>query len=314
MQRDQTAASRSARIKELAKKLGFFAIGISRAEQLQPEARRLETWLKEGRHGTMNWMEDHFDMRTDPRILVPGARSVVSMLLNYHNPTQPADPTAPRISSYAYGADYHKVIRKKLKELIKQIRTEVGEIDGRVFVDSAPVMDKAWAQRAGLGWIGKHSNLINPKLGSWFFIAELIIDLELEPDAPIADHCGTCTRCIDACPTQAIIQPYIVDGSKCISYFTIEYKGELPLNYRGKFGNWIFGCDVCQQVCPWNRFAQPHAEPALNPPPELLQMSYEGWLDLSEEVFNQLFERSPLKRTKFEGLRRNIRFIKKPQD
>lgn len=257
----------------------------------------------------MAYMENHFDKRLDPRLLVDGAKSVVSLLLNYY-PSEIQNPASYKISKYAYGEDYHFVIKEKLKELLQFIQEEIGEVNGRVFVDSAPVLDKAWAAKSGLGWIGKNANLITQKVGSFYFIAELIIDLELEYDLPTTDHCGTCTACIDACPTQAIIQPYVVDGSKCISYFTIELKDNLPQEMKGQFNDWVFGCDVCQEVCPWNRFAKPHQEPLFEPKAELLQFSKRDWQELTKETFNKVFKNSAVKRTKFEGLMRNIDFVK----
>ncbi|CAN5863055.1 tRNA epoxyqueuosine(34) reductase QueG [soil metagenome] len=297
-------------IKAEAKRLGFEYCGISKAEFLEEEAPRLENWLKQNMHGEMKYMENHFDMRLDPRKLVPGAKSVVSLLLNYFTNEKQQDEHAPKISKYAYGEDYHLVIKRKLKEMMATINEKIGkEVGGRVFVDSAPVLDKAWAKKSGLGWIGKNSNLINKNSGSFFFIAELILDIELIPDNAVGDFCGTCTRCIDACPTDAIVNPYIVDGSKCISYFTIELKGMLPETEKGKFQNWSFGCDICQDVCPWNRFSKPHNEAAFHPKKELLSMSKKEWTEITEEVFQQLFKNSAVKRTKFEGLRRNIKFI-----
>lgn len=298
-------------IRQKATELGFFYCGVSKADFLSEEAPHLEKWLNEGRHGKMTYMENHFDKRLDPRLLVDGAKSVVSLLMNYYPAERQHDPQAPKISKYAYGKDYHFVIKERLKELLAFIREEIGEVEGRVFVDSAPVLDKAWAKKSGLGWIGKNGNLISPKHGSFFFIAELIIDLELEPDGPIKDYCGTCTRCIDACPTEAIVAPYVVDGSKCISYLTIELKDQLlPDAFQGKMDNWIFGCDVCQDVCPWNRFSTPHEEPDFLPNPDLLSLSKKEWIDLSEEVFQELFKKSAVKRTKFSGLQRNINFLK----
>lgn len=298
-------------IRQKATELGFFYCGVSKADFLSEEAPHLEKWLNEGRHGKMTYMENHFDKRLDPRLLVDGAKSVVSLLMNYYPAERQHDPEAPKISKYAYGKDYHFVIKERLKELLAFIREEIGEVEGRVFVDSAPVLDKAWAKKSGLGWIGKNGNLISPKHGSFFFIAELIIDLELEPDGPIKDYCGTCTRCIDACPTEAIVAPYVVDGSKCISYLTIELKDQLlPDAFQGKMDNWIFGCDVCQDVCPWNRFSTPHEEPDFLPNPDLLSLSKKEWIDLSEEVFQELFKKSAVKRTKFSGLQRNINFLK----
>lgn len=306
---ERLAEQRAAIVKSLAKELGFDFVGISKAEQLDTEARRLEHWLNQDMHGKMSYMANHFDMRIDPRKLVDGAKSVVSLLFNYYSDEQQTDREAPQLSKYAYGEDYHHVIKRKLKELMRRIHEEIGEVNGRVFVDSAPVMDKAWAQKSGLGWIGKNSNLITRSQGSFFFIAELIIDLELAPDGPIKDYCGTCTRCIDACPTDAIIAPYVVDGSKCISYFTIELKDEIPADMKGKFGNWMFGCDVCQDVCPWNRFSKPHQEEAFRPSQQLISMTKREWIELTEEVFQKLFRKSAVKRTKFEGLKRNIRFL-----
>ena len=297
-------------IKQKAQELGFISCGISKAEFLEAEAPRLEQWLRENRHGQMGYMERNFDKRLDPTLLVPGAKSVVTLLYNYYSPEEQSDPKAPKISKYAYGQDYHKVLKKKLKTFLNLIREEIGDVQGRCFVDSAPVMDKAWAAKSGLGWIGKNTNLIAKQTGSFFFIAELIIDLELEPDHPTTDHCGQCTACLDACPTEALTAPYQIDGSKCISYFTIELKEELPQEYQLKMDNWMFGCDVCQTVCPWNRFAKPHQEPAFDPHPDLLGMQAQEWKELTEEVFDQLFERSAVKRTQYSGLKRNIKFLK----
>lgn len=296
-------------IKSEAKRLGFLSCGISQAGFLEEEAPRLEKWLKEGKHGEMKYMENHFDMRLDPTKLVPGAKSVVSLLLNYY-PHEFQREGSYKISKYAYGTDYHFVIKDKLKSLMQFIQEEIGEVHGRVFVDSAPVLDKAWAAKSGLGWIGKHSNLLTKQNGSFYFIAELILDLELEYDTPVTDHCGSCTACIDACPTQAITEPYKVDGSKCISYFTIELKNELPALEKGKFDDWMFGCDVCQDVCPWNRFSKPHNEPLFNPYPGLLDMEKADWEEITEEVFRKIFKKSAVKRTKFSGLKRNIAFLK----
>ncbi|WP_373019220.1 tRNA epoxyqueuosine(34) reductase QueG [Muriicola sp.] len=296
------------RIKEEAKRLGFLSCGISRAEFLEEEAPRLEKWLKQGMQGEMRYMENHFDKRLDPRRLVDGAKSVISLLLNYY-PSEEQVPDTYKISKYAYGQDYHQVIKAKLRELHAFISREIGEVNGRAFVDSAPVLDKVWAARSGLGWIGKHSNLLTQQVGSFYFIAELIIDLELEYDTPVADHCGSCTACIDACPTEAIIQPYVVDGSKCISYLTIELRDEIPTSFRDKMDDWAFGCDVCQDVCPWNRFSKPHSEPLFNPHPDLLGMSKKDWEEITEEVFQKVFKGSAVKRTKFKGLKRNISFL-----
>jgi epoxyqueuosine reductase len=299
----------TAKIKSAADALGFLSCGISKADFLEDEAPRLEQWLNQGHHGSMSYMERHFDKRLDPRLLVPGAKSVVSLLLNYHTDKKQADPKAPKISSYAYGKDYHFVIKEKLKELMQIIHREVGEVNGRVFVDSAPVMDKAWAAKSGLGWLGKNTNLISKKVGSFFFIAELIIDLELDYDTPVTDHCGSCTACIDACPTDALIQPYQIDGSKCISYLTIELKENIPTEFKGQMDNWAFGCDICQTVCPWNRFATPHDQPAFEPQEELLNLTKSEWQEMTSVVFNKVFKNSAVKRTKFEGLKRNIKFL-----
>ena len=296
-------------IKTEAKRLGFLSCGISKAKFLEEEAPRLEAWLTKNRHGEMTYMENHFDKRLDPTLLVPDSKSVVSLLLNYYPEKQQREDSY-KISKYAYGTDYHFVIKDKLKSLFNFIQEEIGDVNGRVFVDSAPVLDKAWAAKSGLGWIGKHSNLITKETGSFYFIAELIIDLELDYDFPTTDHCGTCTACIDACPTQAIVDPYQVDGSKCISYFTIELKNEIPSNVRGQFDDWMFGCDVCQDVCPWNRFSKPHNEPLFNTNPILLSHSKKDWEELTEEVFQNAFKKSPIKRTKYSGLIRNIEFLK----
>ena len=299
----------SAKIKSAAHALGFLSCGIAKADFLEEEAPRLEQWLRQSHHGSMGYMERHFDKRLDPRRLVPGAKSVVSLLLNYHTDKTQVDPKAPKISTYAYGTDYHFVLKEKLKKLMQLIHTEIGEVNGRVFVDSAPVMDKAWAAKSGLGWIGKNTNLISKKMGSFFFIAELIIDLELDYDSPTTDHCGSCTACIDACPTEALHQPYQIDGSKCISYLTIELKDNIPTEFKGKMDNWVFGCDVCQTVCPWNRFASPHNEPAFEPHEDLLGLTNREWQEMTSEVFTTLFKNSAVKRTQFEGLKRNIKFL-----
>ncbi len=298
-------------ITQKARDLGFFHIGFSKAEFLEEEAPRLEQWLSKNYHGEMSYMANHFDKRLDPRLLVDDAKTVISLLFNYYTDQKQKDPEAPKISQYAYGEDYHHVIKDKLKELIAFIQEEIGEVNGRGFVDSAPVMDKAWAKKAGLGWIGKNANLITREQGSFFFIADLIIDLVIEADGPITDFCGTCTRCIDACPTDAIVQPYVVDGSKCISYLTIELKDELlPKEFAGKMDNWMFGCDICQDVCPWNRFSVLHNEERFQPTPQLLDLSKNDWHNLQEEGFQILFQRSAVKRTKFQGLKRNITFLK----
>ena len=284
--------------------------GVSKAEFLEEEAPRLEKWLKSNKHGNMQYMENNFDKRLDPRLLVGGAKTVVSLALNYFPEKVQVDDSY-KLSKYAYGEDYHFIIKWKLKELMKFISEEIGEVGGRVFVDSAPVLDRAWAKKSGLGWIGKNANLINKQAGSFFFIAELIIDLELEADGPVKDYCGTCTACIDECPTDAIPEPFVVDGSKCISYLTIELKDEIiPKEFQGKMEDWMFGCDICQDVCPWNRFSKPHSEPLLNPKPNLLGLNKRDWEDLTEEVFRDLFKNSAVKRTKFDGLKRNIGFLK----
>ncbi|MFD2516214.1 tRNA epoxyqueuosine(34) reductase QueG [Pontibacter locisalis] len=303
-------------IKQKAKELGFMYCGISKADFLEEEAPRLERWLNQNMHGQMHYMENHFDKRLDPRLLVDGAKSVVSLLLNYYpeKENQQQEEDTYKISKYAYGTDYHFVIKDKLKTLLNYINEEIGEVGGRCFVDSAPVLDKAWAKKSGLGWVGKNSNLITPQVGSFYFIAELIIDLELEYDGPIKDYCGSCTRCLDACPTGAIIEPYVVDGSKCISYFTIELKDQLPSEVHGKFGNWVFGCDICQDVCPWNRFSKAHNEPAFAPHPQLKELKSRDWQELTHEVFSQLFKKSAVKRTGYNGLMRNIRFIQENSD
>ncbi|MDA9215606.1 tRNA epoxyqueuosine(34) reductase QueG [Flavobacteriaceae bacterium] len=296
-------------IKDQAKRLGFMSCGISKAGFLEQEAPRLEAWLNQNRHGQMQYMENHFDKRLDPTKLVEGSKSVISLLLNYY-PQQLQRDDSYKISKYAYGTDYHFVIKDKLKELLHCIQEQVGDVHGRAFVDSAPVLDKAWAAKSGLGWIGKHSNLLSKQAGSFYFIAELIVDLDLDYDTPVTDHCGSCTACIDACPTQAIVEPYKVDGSKCISYFTIELKNEIPSSVSGQFDDWMFGCDVCQDVCPWNRFSKAHKEPLFDPHPDVLSNSKKDWEEITKEVFSEIFKKSPLKRTKFEGLRRNIEFLK----
>jgi len=297
-------------IKAEAERLGFLSCGISKAAFLETEAPRLENWLKKNMHGEMQYMENHFDKRLDPTKLVEGSKSVISLLLNYFPSEIQKDESAPKISKYAYGTDYHFVIKDKLKSLLHFIQDEIGEVEGRAFVDSAPVLDKAWAAKSGLGWIGKHSNLLTQQVGSFYFIAELIIDLELDYDHATTDHCGTCTACIDACPTEAITEPYVVDGSKCISYFTIELKENIPNNFKGQFDDWMFGCDICQDVCPWNKFSKTHSEPLFNPHPELLEMTKEDWEEITEDTFKKVFQKSAVKRTKYSGLVRNIDFLK----
>ncbi|MDN3708098.1 tRNA epoxyqueuosine(34) reductase QueG [Myroides ceti] len=295
-------------IKKEAQRLGFLSCGISEATFLEEEAPRLEKWLNNNMHGKMQYMENHFDKRLDPRLLVDGAKSVISLTLNYF-PSELQIEGSYKISKYAYGSDYHSVIKEKLRHLFEFINEEIGEINGRVFVDSAPVLDKAWAAKSGLGWVGKNNNLISKKNGSFFFIAELICDIELEYDHPATDHCGTCTACIDACPTQAIESPNVVNGSKCISYFTIELKDNIPEEMKGKFDDWMFGCDVCQDVCPWNRFSAPHSEPLLKPRENLLTMTKKDWEEITKETFDKVFKNSAVKRTKYDGLLRNIRFL-----
>lgn len=296
-------------IKSEAKRLGFLSCGISKAQFLEEEAPRLEKWLNQRMHGKMRYMENHFDKRLDPTLLVEGSKSVVSLLLNYY-PSEIQTEDSYKLSKYAYGTDYHFVIKDKLKSLLHFIQDEIGEVGGRAFVDSAPVLDKAWAAKSGLGWIGKHTNLLTQQVGSFYFIAELIIDLELDYDHAVTDHCGTCTACIDACPTEAITEPYVVDGSKCISYFTIELKENIPTEFNGKFDDWMFGCDVCQDVCPWNRFSKSHCEPLFNPHPDLLSMTKKDWEEITEDTFRKVFKKSAVKRTKFSGLKRNIEFLK----
>ncbi|NRS87275.1 epoxyqueuosine reductase [Flavobacterium sp. 7E] len=306
---NSSATTYSQLIKSEAKRLGFLSCGISKAGFLEEEAPRLENWLNNNHNGQMSYMENHFDKRLDPTLLVDDAKSVVSLLLNYY-PADLQSSDSYKISKYAYGQDYHFVIKEKLKELLFSIQENIGDVFGRAFVDSAPVLDKAWAAKSGLGWIGKNSNLITQKVGSFYFIAELILDLNLDYDNATTDHCGSCTACIDACPTQAIAEPYVVDGSKCISYYTIELKENIPFEMKGKFDEWAFGCDVCQDVCPWNRFSKSHNEPLFNPNPELLSMSKKDWEEITEETFRVVFKDSPIKRTKFKGLMRNIDFLK----
>ncbi|MEO6406757.1 MAG: tRNA epoxyqueuosine(34) reductase QueG [Ferruginibacter sp.] len=297
--------------KNLSKTLGFDHCGISKAVKLDDDARRLESWLNKGMQGTMQYMENYFDLRVDPSRLVPGARSVITLLLNYF-PAEDQNEDAPKIARYAFGKDYHEVIKEKLNLFLSILKENIGEIQGRGFVDSAPVLERTWAQRSGLGWIGKNGNLINKNQGSYFFIATLITDLELEYDSNmVRDYCGTCTRCIDNCPTDAILPGKVIDGSKCISYFTIELKDALiPGGMKGKFENWMFGCDICQQVCPWNRFSKPTSEIQFKPLPEILNFTKNDWEDLTEESFKNIFSKSPLKRTKYQGIKRNLKFIK----
>ncbi|MEP6792989.1 MAG: tRNA epoxyqueuosine(34) reductase QueG [Saprospiraceae bacterium] len=305
----------------MALRHGFMGVGIARAEHMDEEADQLEAWLAKGYHGEMSYMANHFEMRVDPTKLVPGAKSVVSLLYNYFPEADDSKLTTDdsrltigdssfKISKYAYGEDYHKVVRRRLKELVAELKKEVGDFHGRVFVDSAPVMERDWAKRSGQGWIGKNTLLIHPRQGSYFFLAEIILDVEFEYDQPIRDHCGTCTRCIDACPTEAISPAgYILDGSKCISYLTIELKSQIPEEFKGKMEDWIFGCDICQEVCPWNRFSKPHHEPAFEMDDRLKEYKKEDWFELTSEVFEDMFSKSPLKRTGYEGLKRNIKFV-----
>jgi epoxyqueuosine reductase len=283
------------------------ACGIAKADFLEDEATGLENWLKKGYHGDMSWMENYFDKRLDPRKLVPGAKSVISVLLNYY-PDEEQDNGAPKISKYAYGRDYHKVIRAKLKRMLNGIREEIGEVDGRGFVDSAPIMERAWAKRSGLGWIGKHSLLLTKGTGSFYFIGTLILDLELEQDGPVTDHCGSCTACIDACPTDAIVAPTVIDSNRCISYLTIEYKKELPQEYQSKMDGWAYGCDICQDVCPWNRFSEPHTEPDFEIRDHIKSKDWSDWEEISHELWDKMMQGSPIRRTGYEGFRRNIKF------
>ena len=291
--------------------LDFLDCGIAHAELLEEDAPRLRTWLNNGFHGDMNYMENHFEKRVDPRLLVEGARSLVIVLQNYHTTDKQVDPEAPRISKYAYGKDYHKIVRKKLKSLFSWMQEEMGPVQGRIFVDSAPVLERAWAAKAGLGWIGKHSLLLNRKYGSWFFLGMIISDLELEADNPMNEYCGDCTRCVDACPTHAILEDRNVDASRCISYLTIESKSEsIPQEFKNQMNMQAFGCDICQEVCPWNKNAHPHQENWLKPRPGLLEMTPEEWMNLDEHKYNEIFEGSAVKRAKFTGLRRNLNFLK----
>ncbi|MEQ8304630.1 MAG: tRNA epoxyqueuosine(34) reductase QueG [Cyclobacteriaceae bacterium] len=296
-------------IKKIAAEQGFSFCGISKAEFLESEAPKLDEWLKRNYQGTMGYLENHYEKRLDPTLLVPGAKSVISLIYNYF-PREDANQNSKfKVAKYAYGEDYHFVIKDKLTALTKSIREEIGDVQGRAFVDSAPVMERAWAQKSGIGWVGKNSLLLNRTMGSFFFLAELIVDLELDYDAATKDYCGSCTACIDACPTGAIPEPYVVDGSKCISYFTIELKDEIPSDMRGKFDNWIFGCDICQDICPWNRFSSPHHDPRLQASDEFREFDNKRWMELTEDVFHKVFKKSALKRTGFEGMSRNIKFV-----
>ena len=298
-------------IKNEAKRLGFISCGISRAEFLEDEAPRLEKWLKMKMNGEMKYMENYFEKRLDPRKLVDDAKSIISLTYNYY-PEDLQNKEAPKVSKYAYGMDYHYVIKEKLNFFLTFIKDKIGNVHGRAFVDSAPILEKAWAAKSGIGWVGKNSNLITKQVGSFYFLAELIVDLDLDYDTIESDHCGQCTACIDSCPTQAITQPYVVDGSKCISYFTIELKENIPKEFKGKFDDWVFGCDVCQDVCPWNKFSKPHKEPLFQTSSELMKMSRDEWNEITEETFNKIFKNSAVKRTGYKGLTRNLNFIKSP--
>jgi epoxyqueuosine reductase len=304
-----TKARHTQLLKEEAQRLGFLSCGISKAGFLEAEAPRLEQWLRDDRHGKMGYMANHFDKRLDPTLLVPDAKSVISLLFNYFPEAEQQDPEAPKFAKYAYGIDYHFVLKDKLKQLFQYLEEEIGTINGRVFVDSAPVMEKAWAAKSGLGWVGKNTNLIAKSTGSFFFITEIICDLEFDYDGPATDHCGSCTACIDACPTEALT-PYQIDASKCISYLTIELKDEIPSEFQGKMDNWAFGCDVCQTVCPWNRFSQVHKEPAFQPKEELLTYSAKDWEEITRETFDVIFKKSPVKRTGFDRLKQTFRFLR----
>ena len=296
-------------IKNEAKRLGFISCGISRAEFLEDEAPRLEKWLKTNMHGEMKYMENYFEKRLDPSKLVDDAKSVISLAYNYY-PKDLQNKEAPKISKYAYGMDYHYVIKEKLNFFLSFIKDKIGDVNGRAFVDSAPILEKAWASKSGIGWVGKNSNLITKQVGSFYFLAELIVDLELDYDGIESDHCGECTACIDSCPTQAIVEPYVVDGSKCISYFTIELKENIPNEFKEKFEDWVFGCDICQDVCPWNKFSKPHKEPLFQSTSELMKMSRDEWNEITKETFNKIFKNSAVKRTGYKGLTRNLNFIK----
>jgi epoxyqueuosine reductase len=297
-------------IKAEALRIGFLSCGIAKADFLEDEAINLDSWLNNNYHGEMKYMENHFDKRLDPRLLVDDAKSVISLSYNYF-PTQLQRNDSYKIAKYAYGQDYHHVIKSKLKELSVFIQDTIGEVKGRAFVDSAPIMERSWAAKSGIGWKGKNSLVIQKQQGSFFFLSELVVDLDLEYDTPMTDHCGTCTKCIDACPTSAILPNNTVDGSKCISYFTIELKDNIPNEFKGQFDDWAFGCDICQDVCPWNRFSKSHNEPLFTPKPELLSMNKKDWEEITEDVFSKVFKKSAVKRTKFSGLQRNISFLKK---
>ncbi|MEX2632890.1 MAG: tRNA epoxyqueuosine(34) reductase QueG [Balneolales bacterium] len=302
-------------IRQEAYRLGFEACGFAKARRLDDQERKLEEWLNGGKHGTMSWMENHFDKRVDPTKLVPGAKSVISVLCSYHQPDlaemHAQNDHQPKISKYAMGDDYHEVLKEKLFNLFNFTETLIGGLEGRVFVDSAPILDKAWAVEAGLGWVGKNSNILNRELGSWFFIGEMVIDAEFNYDQRVSDHCGSCTRCIDACPTEAIYEPYKVDGSKCISYFTIELRDEIPDEYHSRIGNWMYGCDICQDVCPWNRKARKGSEERLFARSDLTENDIDYWEELNLQEYRRLFKKNPVKRAKFEGLKRNIHVVSK---
>ena len=298
-------------IKNEAKRLGFISCGISRAEFLEDEAPRLEKWLKMKMNGEMKYMENYFEKRLDPTKLVDDAKSIISLTYNYY-PEDLQNKEAPKVSKYAYGMDYHYVIKEKLNFFLTFIKDKIGDVHGRAFVDSAPILEKAWAAKSGIGWVGKNSNLITKQVGSFYFLAELIVDLDLDYDTIESDHCGQCTACIDSCPTEAITEPYVVDGSKCISYFTIELKENIPQEFKGKFDDWVFGCDICQDVCPWNKFSKPHKEPLFQSSSELMKMSRDEWNEITEETFNKIFKNSAVKRTGYKGLTRNLNFIKSP--
>jgi epoxyqueuosine reductase len=304
-----TASKHTQNIKSIASEIGFQFCGIAKAQKLDEEADHLEEWLKRGYQGKMGYLENHFDKRLDPTLLVPGAKSVISLVYNYFPIKEESSEQHYKIAKYAYGQDYHQVIKEKLKLFMRRIHEEIGDVDGRVFVDSAPVHERAWAAKSGLGWMGKNSLLINRSMGSFFFLAELIIDLELEPDGPLKDYCGTCTACQEACPTDAIPEPYVVDGSRCISYLTIELKEAIPSEFKEKMNDWVFGCDICQDVCPWNRFSKPHEEAAFQPQ-GWEHFERKDWEELTDEVFQKIFRKSAVKRTKFKGLKRNIQFIR----
>lgn len=297
-------------IKSIASRSGFDFCGIAKAEPLTEDARRLEKWLKQGMHGSMHYMENHFELRVDPTKLVPGAKSVITVLKNYYPSTE--IDNGLKISKYAYGHDYHKVIKKQLKSFIAELKSHIGQFEGRGFVDSAPVLERSWAQKSGLGWIGKNGNLITRQSGSFFFIATLITDLDLQYDQPFAkDYCGSCNKCVQSCPTEAILPDKTINGSKCISYFTIELKDEIiPSEYKNKFQNWMFGCDICQDVCPWNRFSKSHNEIEFDPLPEILNLSTADWENLNDEAFKKIFGKSPLSRAKLKGIQRNIRHLR----